>query len=562
MSQEPPMPPKKPNKTPGTIAPPSRTPSAQRSPAAAPSGRRASTAAPFNERAAAVSVLTEVTENAAYANIVLRSVMAGYPDAPPRSRAFVTELVNTALRHLIQIDYIIARFSSVPPAKMKPVILNILRVAVCQIRYMDKVPAHAAVDEAVKLVKKYKFSGLTGFVNGVLRSVIRRPEWPELPSGSFGSASAASSSSEIRAPLINAPLRNPPVPVDLSPDPLASSLSLAYSYPVELAEALIRWLGRERAVLFCQGSHIPPPVSVFTNTLRITPEALSARLSAEGVECAPGALHPECLRLKHTADIARLSAFREGLFIVMDEAAAAAVKALRPAPGQIMADLCAAPGGKTAAYTCLSGGESTVYAGDIHPHKVALMRETFERMRLPGIYTEVWDAALAGAETPDIPAADAVLLDAPCSGYGVIRRHPDIKYARRVESVKELAARQRALLSSAAARVKPGGVLVYCTCTVSREENIDNVRWFTQNFPFKTEPITNPTGGCPPRTFYPEADAEVSPPDKISPPSIFYNQTDAALTPLYFTEENTLQLLPGESHDAFFIARMVRKPYA
>ncbi|MDR1664880.1 MAG: 16S rRNA (cytosine(967)-C(5))-methyltransferase RsmB [Clostridiales bacterium] len=433
-----------------------------------------------SERETAVAVLTEVTENAAYANIALRKALSARGEMDARQKAFVTEAVNTALRNLLLIDRIINTFSHTPTDKMKPFIRNLLRVSVCQIKFMERVPAHAAVNEAVRLAKARGFSRLSGFVNGVLRNMIRQPDKPEHSARDF-------------------------------------------SYPDWLSKALTGWLGGENARIFQENSHLPPVLTVFANTLRITPEALSERLRSEGVESEPSQLNGECLHLRHTSDITRLASFREGLFFVIDDGAVAAAKALKPRAGQTVFDVCAAPGGKSFVCAALMNGRGTVRAFDIHPHKLDLLNESKKRLGFENMETALRDAE----KTDEAPCflADGVLLDAPCSGFGIIRRRPDIKYARKPEDIPALAQKQQNMLEVASRYVKPGGVLAYCTCTVAREENIENVRRFLSHNPFTADPPGN-WAECFPHSFI---------------------------------EEDCLQILPGERNDAFFIARLIRQ---
>jgi 16S rRNA (cytosine967-C5)-methyltransferase len=429
-------------------------------------------------RTLAVSVLTDVTESGAYAYIALQKAFSR-SGLETRNKSFVTELVNGTLRNLSFIDHIINHFSNTPTPRMKPFIRNLLRISVCQLRFMDRVPASAAVNEAVVMAKKYGFGNLSGFVNGVLRNIVRSPGKPETDAGDTG---------------------------------------LRLSYPPWMMESLTHWLGAGNTLSFCENSHRIPAVSIFTNTLKITPEALAVRLSEEGITNEPG-IFPECLRLGKTSDITALKAFKDGLFHVMDEGAVLAVKSLELTPGMPLIDLCAAPGGKSFAAACLMGGKGKIHAFDIHPHRVKLMEESKRRLGMACVLPQVGDALEVETE----PTC-RVLLDAPCSGLGIIRRRPDIKYKRKPEDIQALAEIQKNLLRSAAKLVKPGGMLLYCTCTVSKTENIDNVRWFINHFPFSVAKPFHCTAAMPPHT----------------------------------AEDDCLQLLPGAHNDGFFIARLVR----
>jgi 16S rRNA (cytosine967-C5)-methyltransferase len=206
----------------------------------------------------------------------------------------------------------------------------------------------------------------------------------------------------------------------------------------------------------------------------------------------------------------------------MDEGAVTAVKYLGPKPGMTILDLCAAPGGKTFACACLTEGTGRIDAFDIHPHKIKLMNETISRMGFTHIRVAISDAEKVDPARKE--SADAVLLDAPCSGLGTIRKRPEVKYKHSASAVAELVKKQRAMLATASEYVKPGGVLVYCTCTVSKEENSDNVQWFTKNFPFVT----------------------VEPEYPLSNSGMFIR------------ESNAVMLLPSPHHDAFFIAKFKR----
>ena len=439
---------------------------------------------PKTSREAAVFILSDIIENGAYANIVLRKTLS-QTSLLPQDRAFVTELVNETLRNLLFIDNVLNHFSKVPVLKMKPFIRNLLRVSVCQLRNMDKIPESAAVNEAVILAKAAGFAGLSGFVNGVLRAIARQKLSPALPCPG-------------------------------SPD----YLSWRYSYPSWLADTLVKWLGREEALVFCQNSHLPPPVTIFANTCIITIDALAKRLQAEGVKCAP--FGNDFLILRYTGDISKLAAFRDGLFFVMDPGAIWAVKALSPAPGQTILDLCAAPGGKSFAIACYMGNTGHVRAFDIHQHRVNLIQESVKRLGLFCISPEAKDATVYD---PSLNAsADMVLLDVPCSGFGTIRKRPEVKYNRQASDIKTLAEKQRQMLSIGARYVKPGGLLVYSTCTISREENIDNILWFLRHHPFEMQ------------QFIPPQSANMH----------------------FITENNCIQILSGPTNDGFFIAAMVK----
>ena len=392
------------------------------------------------ERELAVSVLSDVLSGGAFANIALRKALsdAEIYEMDARGRAFVTDLVNETLRNLILIDHVINDVSNTPVDKMKPFIRNLLRISVCQIRHMDRIPNRAAVHEAVNLTKARGMTNLSGFVNGVLRAITRK----------------------TAATNLNA--------------------ALLYSYPKWLYESLVRWLGEDEAQEFCKNSHQIPPVVVYVNINKTDAAKLIEILAAEDVTSEPLNQNQNFLILRQPGDISKLKSFQDGLFFVIDPGAMLAVQAMSPKPGQSIIDLCAAPGGKSFAAACLMQNSGRIRAFDIHPHRIELIRQTRKRLDLPIISTDLKDALVHDPALNQ--SADAVLLDAPCSGLGTIRKHPEIKFTRQPKDITDLVEKQQQMLKTAAQYVKIGGVLVYCTCTVATEENIDNINDFLQSF--------------------------------------------------------------------------------
>ncbi|MCL2364734.1 MAG: 16S rRNA (cytosine(967)-C(5))-methyltransferase RsmB [Defluviitaleaceae bacterium] len=393
----------------------------------------------------ALAVLMEVMEDGAYANIALRKAL-GQANLEPRDRAFVTELVNETLRNMGYLDAVINFFASLPVDKMRPYIRNLLCMSVCQMRILTKVPPHAAVHEAVELAKSSGNGTLAGFINGVLRNINRRPDEPVLSDTSW---------------------------------------AVKYSCPPRLAAHLTRWLGEDAAREFARYSHAAPLVTIYANTTKITSAALAEKLTTHGMTVTP--LEGAFLALRNTGDISVTEAFQAGEFFVMDPGAMAVVDALQLQPAQTMLDLCAAPGGKSFAAACATGGSAIITAMDIHPHRVTLMEMTRKRLGLQNITTRVGDATvpatpLATTENVQPMLYDAVLLDAPCSGLGTLRKRPEIKlrYNGIDPTLPDL---QRKLLTAAATHVAPGGILVYATCTVTLEENAQQVASFCAAHP-------------------------------------------------------------------------------
>jgi len=396
-----------------------------------------------NERETAVDILMEIEREHGYSGIVLSRNLSRSAELDARARGFITEIVNGCMRNQIWLDYIIDTFSKIPTAQMEPFIRHLLRAAVYQMKFMDRIPLSAAVNEAVKLARKRSFGGLAGFVNAVLRHIARE---------------------------------NPPLP-DRADGP-EEFLSIRYSFPLWIIRYYIEHFGPEKAERICEAAAQLPRVHICVNTIRITRDSLLELMEAEP-SGENGAY------LVKPSDITKLKAFRDGLFHVMDGSSMKAVEFLDPKPGEIVMDLCAAPGGKSFYCAYLMKNEGSLYAWDIHPHKVSLMRESARRLGIRNLIADAADACLFNRAFEG--KADRVLLDAPCSGLGVAGRKPDIKYARTEADVKALAQVQRKLLSVCWKYVKPKGTLVYSTCTLTREENQDNTEWFLSSYPFELD---------------------------------------------------------------------------
>ena len=380
----------------------------------------------ISERDLAVQILTEVLEKNAYSNIALRKFLANATNFDSRSKAFISELVYTTVRNLVQIDFVLGHFSTLEVAKMKPDVRNILRASICQMRFLDKVPDFAVVNEAVELTKARGFPQLSGFVNGILRNVSRSKNFPKIPN---------------------------------------HDLALKYSYPKELFRFIKKQLDGDLEE-FLQNSHTRPSVTVFPNLAKTTLDELAFRLELENVSTQK---LEHCLLLGETGDIAKLKSFVDGLFFVMDESAHLAVRLLGLVPGETLIDLAAAPGGKSFAAASNMNNTGNVLAFDIFPHKVKLMESAKARLGFDIVKPSLGSALETNPEL--VGVADAVLVDAPCSGLGTLKRHPEIKYKTRIEGIGELTKIQQQMLITAMKYLKPGGRLVYSTCTITKEEN-------------------------------------------------------------------------------------------
>lgn len=392
-------------------------------------------------RALALEVLLEVTERKEYSHLALRGALEKYQYLEKQDRAFLTRLVEGTVERMLELDYIIGCFSRTPVHKMKPVIRGILRMSVYQIKYMDRIPDAAVCNEAVKLAVKKGFSGLRGFVNGVLRSIVRGLGEVEYP-----------------------------------------GLSVKYSTPEWIVRQWTQEYGEELALGMLEDQYAERPVTVRVNLHRISREALAERLTREGVSVRTVDGVDCALAISGYDYLAALPSFQEGLFQVQDVSSMLAVLAAAPRPGDYCIDVCAAPGGKSLHMADLMNGTGMVEARDLTEYKVQLIEENIARSRMENIRAARQDATVL--DEASVEKADVVLADLPCSGLGVLNKKRDLKYRMTPKQQEELVMLQRRILETVQRYVKPGGVLVYSTCTVHREENEGNTAWFLERFPF------------------------------------------------------------------------------
>ncbi|HWR55783.1 MAG TPA: 16S rRNA (cytosine(967)-C(5))-methyltransferase RsmB [Negativicutes bacterium] len=404
-------------------------------------------------REIALQVLKEVDENGAYANIALSHILEQYRPAP-LDRRFITELVYGTIKARNTLDWIIEKFSSRPLAKMTVWVRNVLRMGVYQLWYLERVPPSAACNEAVNLTKRYGHQGTAKFVNGVLRTVARQK-------------------ADIRFP-------------SLEEDPV-QHIALQFSHPAWMVECWLARFGREETIRLCQANNETPRLSVRTNTLKITRAALKAALEKEGLLVEESHWAPEGLMLDGFSALGQLAALQEGLFQVQDESSMLVAHVLDPQPGEFIIDACGAPGGKTTHFAQKMHNEGRIFSLDIHAHKLRLITENCRRLGIDIVETEAMDARRMHEHMRG--QADRVLVDAPCSGLGVLRRKPDARWRKTPEMLRDLPKLQQEILASAAQCVKPGGILVYSTCTIEAEENEAVIRCFLQANPaFSLEP--------------------------------------------------------------------------
>ena len=353
--------------------------------------------------------------------------------------------------------------------KLEVKVLCGLRVAAYQLLFLDRIPPSAAVNEAVKLAKRHSRNPrASGLVNGVLRSLLRQGK-----------------------------------NLDIQDDDKLKYLSIQYSHPQWLVEEFSTLLGLDGAQQLLAANNEQPFTSAQVNTLKTTPERLAERLWAEEVEVRPHPWLEGCLLLIGTGDLERLDAFRRGEFYIQDAASRLAALAAGITPGQRALDCCAAPGGKSFAAALLMENQGELVSCDIHPHKIKLLEAGRDRLGLSVITPTLQNAAQAREEWLD--SFDLVFADVPCSGLGIIRKKPDIRY-KDPEQLKGLPKVQRSILDNCARYVRPGGVLLYSTCTVLDQENNGMVDAFLEDYPeFELEPFALPHLGKQPGriTFWP-----------------------------------------------------------
>lgn len=388
-----------------------------------------------NPRAAAAASLLSWEKNGRFANLEVNASLASSA-LSEADRGLYTALVYGVIERAITLDHIIAALAARPDQQIDPQTRCALRLGLYQLTFMDRIPAHAAVSESVNLAP----SRSRGFVNALLRSYLR-------------------SGCQYRLPE----------------EPL-SRMSVEFSAPKELCSFWLERYGEELTKKLLSSTTRNPRVTVRINPLRITPEEFLARHSSDGACRCP--LSDDMIELSHAASVAE--GIREGLYIVQDPASRLCVRALDPRPGETVIDTCAAPGGKTISAALDMKNEGRVIAFDLHENKLSLIRRTAESLGITVLTADKRDARQPDPEL--IGKADRVLCDAPCSGLGVIAKKPDIKY-KSLDSVAALPAIQYDILCGAAQYVRPGGVLVYSTCTLNPDENEHIVTRFLDAHP-------------------------------------------------------------------------------
>lgn len=383
-------------------------------------------------REVAVRLVEQVFQGGAYSNLLLNKCLReqNFSDL---DRKFLTELVYGTVKACGTLDWYLAQVVTQPLTKLETLILADLRVALFQILYMDRVPSAVAVDEAVKVAKSVANFGAAQLVNGVLRNFLRRQEEFQLP------------------------------------DKEADRLALTLWHPKELVKKWLKYYGSEAVQTLCEFNNSPAPVCLRTNTLKLTREALGAKLQNLGVEFEFSKIAPEGIVCKNIPSLQQMLQNCAGDFYIQDESSMLVAPLLAPEPGDKVLDLCSAPGGKTTHLAQLMQNQGCVVACDIHPHRLQLMEENAKNLGISIIETRLNDGTVRNEDF--VGAFDKVLVDAPCSGLGVLRRRAEARWRKKRADLKIFPPLQSAILAQAAEYVKAGGVMVYSTCTIEQSEN-------------------------------------------------------------------------------------------
>ncbi|NMA70241.1 MAG: 16S rRNA (cytosine(967)-C(5))-methyltransferase RsmB, partial [Desulfitobacterium sp.] len=391
----------------------------------------------MSARALAVEILVRVEKEKAYVNLLLQRSLEQLAD--PRDRQLCTTLVNGTLKNRLTLDYVLRRYLTKSMSQLPQEVRYILRISAFQILYLDKIPGGAAIYEGVELTKgrQRKYTSLT---NSVLRRVLENGwdiSWPN----------------QKKEPV--------------------RYLSVRLSHPEWMVKRWLKRYGFSGTEELCRSNNEPAPLWIRTNTLKTNREELAKRLEGEGVEVSLGERVPESLLIEKAGSIEKLSSFQEGLFNVQDESSQLVAHVLNPQPGEWVLDACGAPGGKTTHLAQLMKNQGEIFAFDIHEHKIPLIEELANRLGIGIIHAQAGDAReLQGIE---LASCHKVLVDAPCSGLGVIRRRADMRWHKSEQEIKALPELQLSILEKASQCVAPQGELVYSTCTIEPEENFEVV---------------------------------------------------------------------------------------
>lgn len=441
-------------------------------------------------RIVALKLLREAENKKTYINLMLKSALREN-NISALDKAFITDIVYGVTRYRLKLDWLIERYSK--GAKPSPWVRHVLRMGMYQILYMDKVPDFAACNSSVELAKMYASKSEAGYVNAVLRRLIREKE---------------------------------NVDAYLPRDPFLK-LSIKHSYPEWIIRLWSKNLDLDFVDKLCASQNIRAPLTIRVNELKISRDELLRLFAENGVPCSDGVYLPEAITIERSLDIESLPGYAGGFFTVQSEASMMVSHAVAPKPGCFIIDACAAPGGKTAHMAQLVQNNGRIMALDIYPQRVELIKERCAALGITCVEPLCYDSTVYNEEWRDL--ADIVLIDAPCSGLGIIRRKPDIKWLRSEKDIKSLTDIQRRLLNTCSRYVKPGGALIYSTCTIDVLENQNMISDFlTAHDEFVLDDV--------------------------------YKYLPDGIGKFDYRDDKWVQLYPNEDKvDGFFIARLLRK---
>lgn len=392
----------------------------------------------MNARELAINVLYKVEFGEGYSNVTLDKEL-NKSDLEPVDKAFASELVYGVLTWKITLDEIIKMYSSIKIKKISPWILNILRTGIYQIVFLDKVPESAAVNESVKLAKQYGHEASSKFVNAILRKI----EKNEME--------------KLLAYIATKPILEDEI------------ISIVTSHPLWMVDELLKEYDKKFVTELLNANNITPEITLRSNRLKTTRDELYKLLLLKKIDCKKG-------NLEDSIKVRKMSDFKGKLFTVQDEAAQLVCLKLAPEAGEVVLDACSAPGGKTTYLAEIMENKGKIEAWDIHPHRVRLVEEAAKKLDIDIIHATVHDATIVMPNYKE--KFDKILLDVPCSGLGVIRKKPDIKWTRQPEDFEELMSVQEKILDTCSEYLKSGGRMVYSTCTVLKRENEEQIERF------------------------------------------------------------------------------------
>ena len=439
-----------------------------------------------NSRFVAITILQEVLYKGAYSNIALNNQL-NKSNLNKKDKSLVTEIVYGTLKYKYAIDCILDGFLKSNLKDMDKFIVNVLRISIYQIKYLDKIPDFAVVNEAVELSKK-KSSKLSKVVNGVLRNYLRNKQGKYHKSNNY-----------------------------------IDKLCFDYSFPKWMIKLFISQYGDENINRILNGLNATPKITVRVNRLFSDTQIIYSELVENGYSVQSGIVCKDSIVINRGSSINENPLFKCGRISVQDESAMLAVTSMDLANNMVVFDMCSAPGGKASYAAEIMGNTGQIFAFDIYKNKIKLIEANIERLGIKNIKATLQNAEIYNDKLKE--KADRVLIDVPCSGLGIIRKKPEIKWNKNMKQLKEIINIQRNIIKNASKYVKVTGKLIYSTCTINREENEKNINWFINNNPeFELEKI------------------DYGPIDNI-----------------IYHKEGYITILPNENMDGFFIAKMIKR---